>query len=90
MAYHSLTWRTEVKKIVAGFKDSPSPDPYGTPASWLKTIVDVVAEPLAKFINGTLENGIFPDCLTVTRYNLQKINRNDFSKYMHILLGFLY
>ena len=57
---------TEVKKQILSFKSKPS-NIKSIPSFAYKFIVDVISPVLAKLINQSFEEGIFPSCLKTAR-----------------------
>jgi hypothetical protein len=57
----------ELLSTVSSMKNSTSRDCYGWSTSLLKEVVEVIADPLTKVINGCLAQGTFPDDLKRAR-----------------------
>ena len=67
---------------------SKASGPYSIPSRILKSIEDIVAEPLANIINLSLEEGVFPDRLKIAEVIPvhKKDSRLDYENYRPISL----
>lgn len=71
MELMNFAWRSvtvnEVESTVGKFKSSDSKDYYGLSNNLVKRIIHFVKHPITFLINMILTQGIFPDCLKITK-----------------------